>query len=553
MFSKLLITSGFIAISGCYQFEKHILDTSQPPNILPDPQNMTFGEVSAFIDPCNFQLRQDKKFLKSKEPIEKLYSYFESKFFSDYKKDDCSKRNFRATDDLALIKYISLETKEVEIKELLHPDILQTDESYDLEILMDTQQITIKANQYVGLVRGLSTMTQLVKKSYSQKGFYQINQLPIVIHDAPRYPFRGFMLDTARHYMTMDHGAYSPDHVYTKENVKEIVEYALIVGLRVIPEFDNPGHSRSIGLDPSFRDMIRCFDQTNVYNTGVKGEAFQIEGDRSGALDPLMNKTYDFLRGVFTDLNNWFPDNLLMMGGDEVKLSCYNENPNVTDFMKEKNFTTLEQLFNYQLRQSREILREVNPDKVAMYWSNPNSLYFNQSENDVLLWWGDSNMTAFKEAYPKNKYVFYTKTSYYLDCGRGNKFGGDSWCGSYRHWMTVYEQEPTEIIQDDLLMGGAVAAWSELYDSSSLHAHMWPRAASLADRYWSKNQAVNLQKVGMRLNSFKDVITRLGIPSAPITSGYCEIGMQCLHRLPNTTMTEEVNTFEKMQSNVVLE
>eukprot|EP00347_Sterkiella_histriomuscorum_P002169 403369202 len=516
----------------------------------------------------------------------------ESKFFSDYKKDDCSKRNFRATDDLALIKYISLETKEVEIKELLHPDILQTDESYDLEILMDTQQITIKANQYVGLVRGLSTMTQLVKKSYSQKGFYQINQLPIVIHDAPRYPFRGFMLDTARHYMTMDvirklidamtiakfsvlhwhivddesfplvldsfpsiaeHGAYSPDHVYTKENVKEIVEYALIVGLRVIPEFDNPGHSRSIGLDPSFRDMIRCFDQTNVYNTGVKGEAFQIEGDRSGALDPLMNKTYDFLRGVFTDLNNWFPDNLLMMGGDEVKLSCYNENPNVADFMKEKNFTTLEQLFNYQLRQSREILREVNPDKVAMYWSNPNSLYFDQSENDVLLWWGDSNMTAFKEAYPKNKYVFYTKTSYYLDCGRGNKFGGDSWCGSYRHWMTVYEQEPTEIIQDDLLMGGAVAAWSELYDSDSLHANMWPRAAAFADRYWSKNQAVNLQKVAMRLNSFKDVITRLGIPSAPITSGYCEIGMQCLHRLPNTTMTEEVNTFEKMQSNVVLE
>lgn len=57
-------------------------------------------------------------------------------------------------------------------------------------------------------------------------------------------------------------GAFSADEVYTKEMVLDIVNYAKILGIRVIPEIDNPGHSRAIGHSPNYRDIIRCYDRT---------------------------------------------------------------------------------------------------------------------------------------------------------------------------------------------------------------------------------------------------------------------------------------------------
>ena len=56
------------------------------------------------------------------------------------------------------------------------------------------------ANQYSGVVRGLATLSQLIH--INQSG-YQVSNLPISINDAPRYPYRGFMLDTSRHFFSM--------------------------------------------------------------------------------------------------------------------------------------------------------------------------------------------------------------------------------------------------------------------------------------------------------------------------------------------------------------
>lgn len=56
------------------------------------------------------------------------------------------------------------------------------------------------------------------------------------------------------------HGAFRADMVYTQGMMEEIVQYAANYSIRIIPEFDNPGHTRSIGLDPEFNSIIRCFD-----------------------------------------------------------------------------------------------------------------------------------------------------------------------------------------------------------------------------------------------------------------------------------------------------
>ena len=110
-----------------------------------------------------------------------------------------------------LLKGLRLTVKSGDIHELLTTQMEQMDESYELNILVDTDEIHVSANQYVGLVRGLATVHQMIKPSSTQKGLYSIYGLPLTIKDAPRYPYRGFMLDTARHY-------------FSNQTIKELIE-----------------------------------------------------------------------------------------------------------------------------------------------------------------------------------------------------------------------------------------------------------------------------------------------------------------------------------------
>ena len=111
-----------------------------------------------------------------------------------------------------------------------------------------------------------------------------------------------------------------------------------MLGIRVIPEFDNPGHTRAVGLDPAFGDIIRCFNKDWANN--LPG-AFKINGGPpTGVLDPSMDKTYDLLKDIFSSFDESFPDAMVHLGGDEVFTSCFNENPNIQTFMREKKLNT---------------------------------------------------------------------------------------------------------------------------------------------------------------------------------------------------------------------
>lgn len=124
-----------------------------------------------------------------------------------------------------------------------------------------------------------------------------MSHLPLSINDSPRYPYRGFMLDTSRHFFSVDgiktvldalalskfnvlhwhivdddsfamdsksfpnltfSGAFTKDNRYTRQMMKEVVDYAATLAIRVIPEFDNPGHVRAVSTDPYFNDIILC-------------------------------------------------------------------------------------------------------------------------------------------------------------------------------------------------------------------------------------------------------------------------------------------------------
>jgi hexosaminidase len=107
------------------------------------------------------------------------------------------------------------------------------------------------------------------------------------------------------------------------------------LGIRVVPEFDNPGHTRSIGMDPYFNEIVRCFNDVDKYT--VPG-AYKINGaPHTSTLDPSYEKTYELLTGIFKEMNNLFPDSLIHLGGDEVDTACFDENPNLKLWMTKHN------------------------------------------------------------------------------------------------------------------------------------------------------------------------------------------------------------------------
>ena len=121
-------------------------------------------------------------------------------------------------------------------------------------------------------------------------------------------------------------------HVYTPKDVQEIIEYARMRGIRVIPEFDTPGHTQSWG--PGVPDLLtRCFDKNAK------------PLDCFGPINPILAKNYKVIRGYvgfnlefdyffsppvmqflkqfFSEVFSTFPDSYVHLGGDEVEFDCW--------------------------------------------------------------------------------------------------------------------------------------------------------------------------------------------------------------------------------------
>ena len=156
---------------------------------------------------------------------------------------------------------------------------LKAREAYRLQVT--AQGVTLQADGPVGVLRGLATLRQLLETGPDGSA-----SLPLVaIDDAPRFPWRGVMIDTARHFMSVEtikrqidameqvklnvlhlhlsdneafrvesrryprlHEVAGHGQFYTQGQIRELVAYAADRGVRVAPEFDVPGHARAMTL-----------------------------------------------------------------------------------------------------------------------------------------------------------------------------------------------------------------------------------------------------------------------------------------------------------------
>lgn len=429
---------------------------------------------------------------------------------------------------------------------------LTTDESYQLEV--SNILLGLNANTYVGFVRGLETFSQMISYSWSSTNTLTgawIPSTPVVISDSPRYNHRGFMLDTARHYMPIDtiysildglsftkisifhwhitdsdsfpiqslshpnltlYGAFSPEQTYSEVDVQNIVQYAITRGIMIIPEIDSPSHLASWALAPEANHLINC--TTQMFYTGIP----------LGQINPTLNATYELVGDIYGDLHQYFPWETIHFGCDEVFGWCWN-NTEIWDWMAEHNLSDTSDLFNYYVQTARTVKPAGTQ---GLYWSNNATLFLEFEESDIIQYWGDaSSLPETMETYPTNRFVLSNYDALYFDCGYGNYFGANSWCDPYHTWLQIYQWEPTTLVEEKYwgnIIGAEACQWQELNNNYTIMDRVFPRVAALAERTWSplNNPYNDTLSVFERLQAWRNRVADRGIPSMPLSAGYCE-------------------------------
>jgi len=105
----------------------------------------------------------------------------------------------------------------------------------------------------------------------------------------------------------------------------DILLYAIIRGVRVVPELAGPAHARSLGLAPEFSDILACA------NTEADEWFKYCRSPPCGQLDPTSNLTFTVLASLIKDMGTFFPDSLIHMGSDDVTMECYNAKSSISN------------------------------------------------------------------------------------------------------------------------------------------------------------------------------------------------------------------------------
>lgn len=231
---------------------------------------------------------------------------------------------------------------------------LEDDESYSLKI--SGNRIILQASMETGILYGLESLLQLIVQQDDQWAWPFLKMV-----DRPRYPWRGIMIDACRHWIPKEvilrnldamatlkmnvfhwhlseyqgfrvesrkfprlHEMGSDGDYYSQDDIRQVVEYAADRGIRVIPEFDLPGHSTSwfVGY-PELASAPGPYTLDTIF------------GILEPVLDPTREEVYDFLDQFFGEMAELFPDEYVHIGGDEVSTAHWDQNPHIQDYMKE--------------------------------------------------------------------------------------------------------------------------------------------------------------------------------------------------------------------------
>ncbi|KAL4249823.1 Beta-hexosaminidase [Abortiporus biennis] len=389
------------------------------------------------------------------------------------------------------------------------------EESYSLTVPSDGTPATLTANSTLGLLRGLTTFGQLW---YESGGSTYALDVPIHIDDSPAFPYRGFMLDTARNFFpvsdikrTLDamswvkinqfhwhvvdsqsfplevpgftdiasKGAYSSSMVYTPNDVKDIVAYAGARGIDVMVEIDTPGHTSVISK--AHPEHIACAESTPWSQFANEPPA--------GQLRLASQATTQFTADLLTAVSKMFPSTLFSTGGDEINVNCYTQDAETQQDLSASG-QTFEQALDAFTQATHKVIEAQG--KTPVVWEEM-VLDHNvtlSNETIALVWISSANVKAVVDK--GFRLIHAASDFFYLDCGGGGWVGanpnGNSWCDPFKTWQKSYSFDPFANLtaeESKLILGGQHLLWTEQSGPSNLDSIVWPRAASSAELYWS--------------------------------------------------------------------
>jgi len=367
---------------------------------------------------------------------------------------------------------------------------LGEDESYTLDV--SPSGAKLHAANPLGVLRGLQTFLQLVTITPDSFG------VPVVsIQDQPRFPWRGLMIDSARHFMPIAvlernldgmeavklnvfhwhlsenqgfraesqkypklHELGSDGLYYTQEEIRGLISYGRDRGIRVVPEFDMPGHSTAWFV---------------AYPELASGSGpYQIErkwGVFDPAMDPTSEKTYKFLNEFIAEMAKLFPDAFFHIGGDEVNGREWDANAGIQAYMKDHGIKGNADLQAYFSQRVQELV--VKRGKTPIGWDE--ILVPGVPKNIVIQSWRGADSLA---AAAKQGYRGILSSGYYVDLGwsAARHYAADPLAGAAAE-LTPEEQK--------LVLGGEACMWSEYVNAENMDSRIWPRTAAIAERFWS--------------------------------------------------------------------
>lgn len=390
------------------------------------------------------------------------------------------------------------------------------DESYVLEVTATGAKLT--APTPLGAMHGLQTFLQLV--DVSPGGFAAP---AITIHDQPRFPWRGLMIDSARHFIPLEvirrnldgmeavkmnvfhwhlsenqgfrveskkfpklHELGSDALYYTQDEIRDLIAYARDRGIRVVPEFDMPGHSTAW-----FVGHPELASGKGPYEIERRWGVFD------PAMDPTNEKVYKFLDDLIGEMAKIFPDHYFHIGGDEVNGKEWDANPKIQAFMKAHGIKNNEALQAYFSARVQKLVTKHG--KTVVGWDE---VLVPGVPKDIVIqsWRGQASLAQAA----KQGYRGILSNGYYLDLG---------WSAARHYAVDPMSGDAANLSAEEKqrILGGESCMWAEYVSPENVDSRIWPRNAAIAERLWSPQEVRDLASMYARLDFVSARLEWLGL------------------------------------------
>lgn len=400
----------------------------------------------------------------------------------------------------------------------------QTSEAYTLHIYTDA--VEIYGGSPVGVYYGMQTLLQLLPPEIESDTIVDGVEwsLPIaVVYDFPRFKYRGMHVDPCRHFMPIEHiykqidwmskfklntlhlhltddqlwtfevkkyplltqigiqrtnvdGSVYKGGYYTQEELKQLVEYAALRGVTIIPEIEMPGHAMAaLAAYPQF---------------GCTGGPYQVRttwGVEEHLLCAGNDSVFQFIEDILTELTAIFPSEYIHIGGDECPTNIWHSCPRCQARMQAEGLQTETELHGYFIRRAEQILHKLGRKMIG--WDE--ILDGGASSTATVMSWR-GNKGGIKAANQGNQAIMTPWDICYFDHYQGSKLFEPMAQSGFLPLRKVYEWEP---IPDEItlnnrskILGGQANLWSEYMPTPSHAEYMiYPRLLAISEVLWSSS------------------------------------------------------------------